>query len=82
MSKDGTRIGSLQRELDLRKVIAKLEAENAEMAEALKPFAALLQEHHARLPDSQPIFGINNATIYIGQLRDACAILARIGGAE
>lgn len=56
----------------------QLERENWELVEALRPFVALLQEHHDRKPDSQPIFGINSATIYLGQIRAVSALLARL----
>lgn len=40
---------------------------------ALEPFSRLLQEHHDRLPDSQPVYGIGDALITIGDLRKALA---------
>lgn len=69
MSKDGTRIGSLQREVDLRKVIAKLEAENAELLEALWKCRGIVLEMLARGGDAP------NATEVAEQVR---VLLARI----
>jgi len=48
-----------------------------ELAEAIAPFAALLQKHNSKGPDSQPIFGINDATFNLGDLRKAVAALAK-----
>lgn len=58
-------------------IARQLETENAELRAALEPFASLLQEHHDRMRDEQPIFGINSSTIYCGQLRRARALLAK-----
>jgi len=55
-----------------------------EMLEALKPFAALLQDHnnrdaHRKLVSSkQPVFAINDALITIGDLRKACKLIEKI----
>lgn len=53
-----------------------LRAEVERLHAAAEPFAELLQDHHARMDDAQPLFGVNNATIYIGQLRELRAALA------
>jgi hypothetical protein len=42
-----------------------------DLKEALKPFAALLAEHHERMPNEQPLFGINDALITVGDVRRA-----------
>ena len=47
--------------------------------EALAPFTALLQSHNDKGPDKQPIFGINDATITLGDLRKAVAALKKAG---
>lgn len=49
--------------------------ETARLAEALKPFAALLHDHHSDLPDARPIYVINEAQITAGDLRRANAAL-------
>lgn len=46
------------------------------LAEALRPFAALLQPHHANMPNDRPIYGINKAEITAGDLRRANEALA------
>lgn len=43
------------------------------LTDVLEPFSRLLQEHHDRLPDSQPVYGIGDALITIGDLRKALA---------
>ena len=52
---------------------ASRDAEVAELRDLLRPFAALLQDHNSKGSDEQPIFGINNATITLGDLRRALA---------
>lgn len=47
----------------------------ARLAEALRPFAALLHDHHSDLPDARPIYVINEAQITAGDLRRANAAL-------
>ena len=54
-----------------RPLESALQAENARLREALEPFAALLKAHHANLPDSQPIFGIEGSNFTVGDLRKA-----------
>lgn len=46
-------------------------ADAERLAEALQPFANLLQPHHASMPDDRPIYGINKAEITAGDLRRA-----------
>ncbi len=43
---------------------------------ALRPFAALLQNHHEPLRDEYPVFQINHAVITVGHLREAARIVA------
>lgn len=38
---------------------------------ALEPFAALLQDFHKKMPDGQPVYGINSSVITVGDLRAA-----------
>jgi len=52
---------------------AKLQDENDQLRNLLRPFAALLQEHNRKGPDEQPIFQINDAKITRGDLRRALA---------
>lgn len=61
---------------------ARLIAAAPELLDALRPFAALLAEHHDDLPDDRPIFGINDAVITAGDLRRARAAIAKATGAE
>jgi hypothetical protein len=56
--------------------IAELKKENAALAGALRPFAALLQDHQKGMPPEQPIFGINDVTILKKHLLDAAQALA------
>lgn len=49
---------------------------NKQLLDALNPFANLLKEHHDRLPDTQPIYGIGDSLITVGDMRRASAILA------
>lgn len=51
-----------------------------ELAEALEPFVALLQDHHEAMPDAQPMFGINDALILVGDVRRARTALAKARG--
>ncbi len=44
---------------------------------ALRPFAALLQPHHAGLPDDRPVFGVDDTLITVGDLRRACRAVGR-----
>lgn len=55
-------------------------AQRDALLEALKPFSRLLKEHHQRLPDDQPIYGIGDSLITVGDLRRA-AIASVKGGA-
>lgn len=48
-----------------------------EMAVALKPFAALLQDHNSQGHDEKPIFAINDAMIKLGDLRRAVALIKK-----
>ena len=48
------------------------------LVKTLQPFAALLQEHNDKGDDSHPIFGINNATITLGDLRRAQALIKQL----
>lgn len=50
------------------------------LVEALKPLAALNQEHNARKSDDHPLIGINSAIITCGDVRLASALLAELGG--
>jgi hypothetical protein len=59
---------------------ARLIAAAPQLLEALRPFAALLQDHHQRNCDEQPIFGINDVTITVGDMRRAAAAIAAATG--
>lgn len=48
---------------------------DAELLDALRPFSKLLQEHHSRLPDSQPIYGVGDSLITVGDMRRARAAI-------
>ena len=50
---------------------AALLARVAELAGALAPFAALLHDHHDRLPNDRIIYAINSSNITAGDLRAA-----------
>lgn len=52
------------------------------LAEALLPFAALLQPHHANMPDDRPIYGIDRAQITAGDLRRAVEALTDYNAAR
>jgi len=67
---NGERIARFTKESDRRLFEAALE-----MLNALKPFAALLHDHHARARDTQPIFEISESQITVGDLRRARAII-------
>ena len=54
---------------------AALKVKSDVLVDALEPFSKLLQEHHERLPDSQPIYGIGDALITVGDMRKALAAL-------
>ncbi len=56
---------------EYQKLAAQLSAAKA----ALKPFAALYQSHLYGKFDNQPVFGINDATITVGELRDAVIVV-------
>lgn len=59
-------------------ILAKLKEvwpDTLPIVEALRPFAALLQEHNDTGEDNRPIFGINNATITLGDLRKAKSLI-------
>lgn len=49
--------------------------ERDQLRDLLRPFAALLQDHNRNGSDDQPIFGINDATITLGDLRRALAAM-------
>ena len=57
--------------------LTRLRAEVEELKTVLSPFAALLQEHHSRMSDEHPLFGINSAIFTVGHLRAAQAALAQ-----
>lgn len=59
----------------------RLAASAPELLDALKPFANLLKDHHDHLPDDQPIYGINDSTITVGDLRRAVDAIAKATGA-
>lgn len=59
---------------------ARLIAAAPELLEALRPFAALLAEHHDALPNDRPVFGINDAVITAGDLRRASAAITKATG--
>jgi len=67
----------------LTNICVSLEAENVALRKALEPFVALLQPHNdfdsrqKPKPDATAIFGINSATITLGDLRAAKAALTR-----
>lgn len=50
------------------------------LMEALEPFAALLQPHHANLPDDRPIYENGEAVVTVGDLRAARAALRKAKG--
>lgn len=65
---------AIEREYERENNPASSDAEG--LAEALQPFANLLQPHHASIPDDRPIYGINKAEITAGDLRRANEALA------
>jgi hypothetical protein len=73
----GNRITYLDEMSDGNKAVM---AAAPELAEALLPFAALLQEHNKQGSDAQPIFQINDAQITRGDLRRAVDLLTRLTG--
>ena len=66
MSQDYSVPAVLQQHAEERETVYK---------EALKPFAALLQDHNNSGADTKPIFAINDAIITLGDLRRAKALL-------
>jgi hypothetical protein len=50
-----------------------------ELVDALEPFCGLRQSHHTKenYPDGTGIFGINDHTIFVDDLRRACAVIAK-----
>jgi hypothetical protein len=65
----------------LRKALAQLEPDPVRTAlvEALKPFSRLLADHHARLSDDTPLYGVMENTITVGDIRQADAALKAAG---
>lgn len=55
----------------------ELAGQNAALLEAIRPFAALLADHHAALPDDAPLFAINENKFTVGDVRNATAALAK-----
>lgn len=46
------------------------------LADALRPFANLLQPHHSTMPNDRPVYGIDRAEFTVGDLRRANKALA------
>ena len=57
--------------------LRRLHALNAELLEALKPFAALPSDNHKNNNNDHPVFGINGAIISVGDLRLAVTATAK-----
>ena len=55
--------------------IEQLKAERDALLAALRPFAALYGEHHKRMLDDLPIFGMNDSTFTVGDMRRANAAI-------
>lgn len=66
---------------DARHAAAEIAADGdaliEELAKAMAPFCALLQQHNQAGDDLRPIFAINDARITLGDLRRASAALAK-----
>lgn len=55
--------------------IRQIKEAGPDLLNALKPFANLLSDHHERLPDDQPFYGIGDKIVTIGELRSAVAAI-------
>lgn len=60
----------------IAKGVEQMREQNEARRVALVPFARLLKEHHEDLPDSQPLYGIGDSLITVGDLRRAVAAIA------
>ncbi len=49
------------------------------LVEALKPFARLLADHHERLSDDTPVYGVMEHAFTVGDIRRADAALRAAG---
>jgi len=59
----------------LRAEITELKRQLDETIAVLKPFAALIADHHDKMPDDQPLFFINSNGFTVGDLRKANAAI-------
>ena len=59
----------------LRIEVEELTRQRDEAIAALRPFAALIADHHDRMPDDQPLFFINSNGFTVGDLRKANAAI-------
>lgn len=64
------------------KANARLIAAAPELLDAVTPFSRLLKEHHQRLSDDQPIYGVGESLITVGDLRRAVNAIAKATGKE
>ena len=55
--------------------MAWIEKERDELLDALTPFSKLYQDHHKNLPNTQPIYGIGDALIHVGDMRKAAILV-------
>lgn len=62
-----------------REANALLIAAAPALVEALKPFARLLADHHERLSDDTPVYGVMENAFTIGDIRRAAAALRAAG---
>ena len=76
MTSPNTIIADMQAEIDA------LRKERDELLIALEPFSKLLQEHHSRLPNNQPIYGIGDCLITVRNMRMAAQAITKANGGK
>ena len=74
--------GPTEKGSDQQEANARLISAAPELLEAIKPFAAMLADHHKDVPDYQQIFGINRNSFSVGDLRRAVSAIAKATGSQ
>lgn len=83
MTSPNTIIADMQAEIakieqenkQVRARMARIEEERNDLLDALAPFSKLYQDHHKHLPNTQPIYGIGDALIHVGDMRKAAILV-------